>query len=158
MHNAATRGDARNVGHLAHAVGRMVVAADAGQCRPTGWRRAAPAPSGASHRGYGDVHALFVGVRASDSETWRAVAAALMPLDDGLAGTLDAHVVPLDTRTLLARQAACVAYATQLKFQFGGDNAARTALAGLAATEGAAVGRSLRPARRNARRRQCTAS
>ena len=134
----------------------MVVAADAGQCRPGGWRRAAPAPSGASHRGYGDVHALFVGVRASDSETWRAVAAALMPLDDGLAGTLDAHVVPLDTRTLLARQAACVAYATQLEFQFGGDNAARTALAGLAATEGAAVGRSLRPAQRNARLRQCT--
>ena len=158
----------------------------------------------APHRGYDDVHALFAGVRASDSETWRAVAATLMPLsewlaptlvlapqalgghvdhrhvvravgalcraarsgdappvawyrdtpyvlrdpsvhpptslDDGSAGTLDAHAVWLDTRALLARQAACTAYATQLRFQFGGENAARTAIAGLAAIEGAAVG------------------
>jgi LmbE family N-acetylglucosaminyl deacetylase len=62
------------------------------------------------------------------------------PLHDGAAGALAAHAVPLDARALLARQAACAAYATQLPFQFGGAEAMRAAIAGLAVADGTAAG------------------
>lgn len=62
------------------------------------------------------------------------------PPCDGWRGPLAAHRVPLDAAALAARLAACAAYASQLGFQFGGVEAMRAAIAGLAAAEGAPVG------------------
>ncbi len=62
--------------------------------------------------------------------------APLADPDPPLAG----RALPADAAALAAKLDACAAYATQLGFQFGGEEAMRAALAALAAAEGGRAG------------------